>query len=40
MDLKDWLLAASLDDSEIAIKTAETNDLAQPENPDLLSPSR
>ncbi|GJL88033.1 MAG: hypothetical protein DHS20C03_17420 [Minwuia thermotolerans] len=37
-DVKDWLLASGLDDSEIAIKTAEQNDLQQPENQDLLSP--
>ncbi|MCF7979892.1 MAG: DEAD/DEAH box helicase family protein [Chromatiaceae bacterium] len=37
LDVKDWLLSAGLDETEIAIKTAETNDLAQPENLDLLS---
>lgn len=37
-DVKDWLLASGLDDAEIAIKTAEQNDLNQPENQDLLSP--
>jgi type III restriction enzyme len=38
-DAKDWLLAAGFDENEIAIKTAETNDLSQPENQDLLSPT-
>lgn len=34
-----WLKSvASLDDAEIAIKTAEVNDLEKPENRDLLSP--
>ncbi|HMM07878.1 MAG TPA: DEAD/DEAH box helicase family protein [Paracoccus solventivorans] len=37
-DVKEWLLAAGLDDAEVAIKTAEQNDLNQPENQDLLSP--
>ena len=37
-DVKDWLLTAGFDESEIAIKTAERNDLTQPENQDLLSP--
>ena len=36
-DVKDWLLASGLDEAEIAIKTAEQNDLNQPENLDLLS---
>lgn len=36
-DVKDWLLASGLDEAEIAIKTAEQNDLSQPENQDLLS---
>ena len=36
-DVKDWLLTAGFDESEIAIKTAERNDLTQPENQDLLS---
>jgi type III restriction enzyme len=35
--LRNWLLAAGLDEPEIAIKTADTNDLANPENLDLLS---
>jgi type III restriction enzyme len=38
-DVKEWLLTAGLDDAEIAIKTAEQNDLNQPENQDLLSPT-
>lgn len=36
-DVKEWLLAAGLDAAEVAIKTAEKNDLNQPENLDLLS---
>jgi type III restriction enzyme len=38
-DVKDWLLASGLDAAEVAIKTAEQNDLTQPENQDLLSPT-
>ena len=38
-DVKDWLKTAGFDDAEIAVKTAETNDLSQPENLDLLSPT-
>uniref|UniRef100_UPI0040484566 DEAD/DEAH box helicase n=1 Tax=Yoonia sp. TaxID=2212373 RepID=UPI0040484566 len=38
-DVKDWLLQSGLDEAEIAIKTAEQNDLNQPENLDLLSPT-
>lgn len=38
-DVKDWLLTAGFDEAEIAIKTAETNDLKQPKNLDLLSPT-
>jgi type III restriction enzyme len=38
LDAKEWLLQAGLDASEIAIKTAEQNDLNAPENMDLLSP--
>jgi type III restriction enzyme len=38
-DVKEWLLTAGLDEAEIAIKTAEQNDLRQPENLDLLAPS-
>lgn len=37
-DVKEWLLQAGLDEAEIAIKTADRNDLNQPENQDLLSP--
>lgn len=36
-DVKEWLLTAGFDEAEIAIKTAETNDLNQPENLDLLA---
>lgn len=38
-DAKEWLLNAGFDEAEIAVKTAETNDLNQPENLDLLSPT-
>ncbi len=38
-DVKEWLLQAGLDEAEVAIKTAEQNDLNQPENQDLLSPT-
>ena len=39
LDAKEWLRTiAGLDDAEIAIKTANTNDLNNPENMDLLSP--
>ena len=38
-DVKDWLLTAGFDEVEIAIKTAEQNDLNQPENQNLLSPT-
>lgn len=38
-DVKAWLLNASFDEAQVAIKTAEKNDLNQPENLDLLSPS-
>ena len=38
-DAKDYLLTIGLTEREIAIKTSETNDLKQPENLDLLSPS-
>lgn len=37
LDVKEWLIATGFEEVEIAIKTAETNDLAQPENQDLLS---
>ena len=36
-DAKEWLLAAGFDQAEIAIKTAQQNDLKAPENQDLLS---
>ncbi len=39
LDVRDWLLQAGLDEAEVAIKTAEQNDLNQPENQDLLSPT-
>ncbi|AFL75449.1 DEAD/DEAH box helicase [Thiocystis violascens] len=39
LDARDWLLTAGLDAAEIAIKTADTNELANPENQDLLSPA-
>jgi type III restriction enzyme len=38
-DVKDWLLTAGFDEAEIAVKTAEQNDLNQPENQNLLSPT-
>lgn len=38
-DAQEWLKTAGLDDAEIAIKTADTNDLNNPENQDLLLPS-
>ncbi len=38
-DVKEWLLTVGFDEAEIAIKTAEQNDLNQPENLDLLSPT-
>ena len=38
-DVRDWLLTAGFDEAEIAVKTAEQNDLNQPENQDLLSPT-
>jgi type III restriction enzyme len=37
LDAKDWLMTAGLDEAEIAIKTADTNELNAPENQDLLS---
>lgn len=38
LDVKEWLTTVGgLDDAEIAIKTADTNDLAAPENQNLLS---
>ena len=36
---RDWLLTSGFDEAEVAIKTAEQNDLSQPENQDLLSPT-
>ena len=36
-DVREWLLTVGFDESEIAIKTAERNDLTQPENQNLLS---
>ncbi len=36
-DVKEWLLTTGLDESEIAVKTSEQNDLSKPENQDLLS---
>ncbi len=38
-DVRDWLLTAGLDSAEIAIKTAQQNDLTKPENQDLLLPT-
>ncbi|UWL61703.1 DEAD/DEAH box helicase family protein [Brucella pseudintermedia] len=38
-DVNDWLLTAGFDQAEIAIKTAQQNDLNDPENQDLLSPT-
>lgn len=38
-DVKDWLKTAGFDDAEIAIKTAQQNDLSAPENQDLLAPT-
>lgn len=38
-DVKDWLLTAGFDEAEIAIKTAQRNDLNAPENQDLLAPT-
>ena len=37
LDVKEWLLTMGLDEPEIAIKTADQNDLSQPENQDLLA---
>jgi len=39
LDVKEWLINAGLDEAEIAVKTSETNDLAAPENQDLLTPA-
>ena len=38
-DVKEWFLTVGFDEAEVAIKTAEQNDLSQPENQDLLSPT-
>ena len=38
-DDKQWLLTAGFDQPEIAIKTAQQNDLGNPENQNLLSPT-
>ena len=38
-DARDWLLTSGFDEAEVAIKTAEQNDLSQPKNQDLLSPT-
>ncbi|MFC3629466.1 DEAD/DEAH box helicase [Paracoccus angustae] len=38
-DVNEWLLTAGFDQAEIAIKTAQQNDLNDPENQDLLSPT-
>ena len=38
-DVKDALLAAGFDEAQVAVKTAEKNDLDQPENLDLLAPT-
>jgi type III restriction enzyme len=38
-DVKDWLLTVGFDSAEVAIKTAQQNDLSAPENQDLLSPT-
>lgn len=37
-DVKAWLLAAGLDEAEVALKTSSVNDLDKPENANLLSP--
>lgn len=38
-DVKEWFLNVGLNEEEIAIKTAQQNDLRNPENQNLLSPS-
>lgn len=38
-DVKSWLVAAGLDEAEVALKTSEVNDLDKPENRDLLKSS-
>jgi type III restriction enzyme len=37
--VREWLLGSGLDEAEVALKTADVNDLAKPENIDLLSPA-
>ena len=40
LDAKEWLMTVGgLDEAEIAVKTADTNDLATPENQNLLAPT-
>lgn len=39
LDVKEWFKNTGFDDAEIAVKTADTNDLSQPENEDLLAPT-
>lgn len=39
LDAKEWLLKNGFAADEVAIKTADTNELSQPENQDLLSPT-
>lgn len=40
LDAKEWLMTVGgLDEAEIAVKTADTNDLATPVNQDLLAPT-
>ena len=38
-DVKGWLIAAGVDEAEVALKTSEVNDLDKPENKDLLKSS-
>ena len=38
-DVRDWLLTMGFNEAEVAIKTAQQNDLKEPENQDLLSPT-
>lgn len=37
--VRDWFLTVGFDEAEVAMKTAEQNDLGQPENQNLLSPT-
>ena len=37
--MRDWLLTMGFNEAEVAIKTAQQNDLKEPENQDLLSPT-